>query len=170
MVCLTNSPCKPCLACTTGLACKRGALPSAGPVMASSNEFRIVIRGKGGHAALPHNSVDPGAHCLPDGAGVSDHHQPQQKPIDAGVLSVTMIHAGEATNVVPDYCELQGTVRTFTLEVLDMVEARMRQIAQHTCAAHDAVCEFEFHRNYPPTINSGRGRVCASGHGGHCGR
>ena len=64
-----------------------------------------------------------------------------------------MIHAGEATNVIPDSCELQGTVRTFTLEVLDLIETRMQQIAEHVCAAHDAQCEFEFQRNYPPTIN-----------------
>ncbi len=67
-----------------------------------------------------------------------------------------MIHAGEATNVVPDSCELQGTVRTFTLEVLDLIERRMKQMAEHVCAAHDAQCEFEFVRNYPPTINSAR--------------
>ena len=61
---------------------------------------------------------------------------------------------GEATNVIPDSCELQGTVRTFTLEVLDMIEQRMREVAEHTCAAFGASCEFEFERNYPPTINS----------------
>jgi hippurate hydrolase len=54
---------------------------------------------------------------------------------------------------VPDSCEIQGTVRTFTLEVLDLIERRMKEIAEHTCAAFDATCEFEFHRNYPPTIN-----------------
>jgi metal-dependent amidase/aminoacylase/carboxypeptidase family protein len=79
-----------------------------------------------------------------------------KKPIDAGVISVTMIHAGEATNVVPDSCELQGTVRTFTFEVLDLIEQRMKQVAEHTCAAHGAQCEFEFQRNYPPTINHPR--------------
>jgi hippurate hydrolase len=77
-----------------------------------------------------------------------------KKPVDAGVISVTMIHAGEATNVVPDSCELQGTVRTFTLDVLDLIEKRMQQVAEHVCAAHDAKCTFEFKRNYPPTINS----------------
>ena len=65
-----------------------------------------------------------------------------------------MIHAGEATNVVPDFCELQGTVRTFSVEVLDLIESRMRQVAESICAAFDAQCEFEFDRNYPPTINS----------------
>ena len=77
-----------------------------------------------------------------------------KKPIDAGVVSVTMVHTGEATNVVPDHCELQGTVRTFSLEVLDLIERRMRQVAEHTCAAHEATCTFEFVRNYPPTINT----------------
>jgi hippurate hydrolase len=64
-----------------------------------------------------------------------------------------MIHAGEATNVVPGSCEIQGTVRTFTLQVLDMIERRMRQIAEATCHAFDATCEFEFTRYYPLTIN-----------------
>jgi hippurate hydrolase len=76
------------------------------------------------------------------------------KPIDAGVISVTMIHAGEATNVIPNSCELQGTVRSFTFEVLDMLEQRMREVAQHTAAAFGVECAFEFRRNYPPTINS----------------
>ncbi len=129
---------------------------SPGPVMASSNEFKITIRGKGGHAALPHNGLDP----VPVACQMVQAFQTiisrNKKPIDAGVISVTMIHAGQATNVIPDSCELQGTVRTFTLEVLDLIEQRMRQIAEHTCAAFDVSCEFEFERNYPPTINSER--------------
>jgi hippurate hydrolase len=64
-----------------------------------------------------------------------------------------MIHTGEATNVVPDSCEIQGTVRTFTHEVLDLIESRMKAVAEHTCAAFGTGCEFEFVRNYPPTIN-----------------
>jgi hippurate hydrolase len=125
-----------------------------GPVMASSNEFKITIRGKGSHAALPHNGIDPVPIACQMVLGFQTIISRNKKPIDAGVVSVTMIHAGEATNVVPDFCELQGTVRTFSVEVLDLIENRMRQIAEHTCAAFDAVCEFEFVRNYPPTINS----------------
>ncbi|ART53432.1 amidohydrolase [Acidovorax carolinensis] len=127
---------------------------SPGPVMASSNEFKITIHGKGGHAAMPHTGIDP----VPIACQMVQSFQTiisrNKKPVDAGVISVTMIHAGEATNVVPDSCELQGTVRTFSIEVLDMIEARMKQVAEHTCAAHDATCEFEFVRNYPPTVNS----------------
>jgi amidohydrolase len=143
---------------------------SPGPVMASSNEFKITIRGKGGHAALPHNGIDP----VPVACQMVQAFQTiisrNKKPVDAGVISVTMIHAGEATNVVPDSCELQGTVRTFTLDVLDMIEKRMQQVAEHTCAAHDAQCEFEFVRNYPPTINHAREAAFARGDGLHRGR
>ena len=127
---------------------------STGPVMASSNEFKITIRGKGGHAALPHNGIDP----VPVACQMVQAFQTiisrNKKPIDAGVVSVTMVHAGEANNVIPDSCELQGTVRTFTLEVLDLIERRMREIAEHTAAAYGLTCEFSFRRNYPPTINS----------------
>jgi amidohydrolase len=129
---------------------------SPGPVMASSNEFKITIHGKGGHAALPHNAIDP----VPVACQLVHAFQTiisrNKKPIDAGVISVTMIHAGVATNVIPDHCELQGTVRTFSLEVLDLIEQRMRQIVAHTCAAFDMTGEFEFARNYPPTINSAK--------------
>ena len=127
---------------------------SAGPVMASSNEFKITIRGKGGHAAMPHTGIDP----VPVACQMVQAFQTiisrNKKPVDAGVISVTMIHTGDVTNVVPDLCELQGTVRTFSTEVLDMIERRMRQVAEHTCAAHEATCIFEFERNYPPTINT----------------
>jgi len=129
---------------------------SAGPVMASSNEFKITIRGKGGHAAMPHNSVDPVTIACQMVQAFQAIVSRNKKPVDAGVISVTMIHAGEATNVIPDSCELQGTVRTFSVAVLDMIEQRMRQVAEHTCAAFDAQCEFAFVRNYPPTINSAR--------------
>jgi hippurate hydrolase len=127
---------------------------SAGPVMASSNEFKITLHGKGGHAAMPHNAVDP----VPVACQLVQAFQTiisrNKKPIDAGVISVTMIHTGEATNVIPDHCELQGTVRTFSVEVLDMIEQRMRDITTHTAAAFGVAAEFAYDRNYPPTINS----------------
>jgi amidohydrolase len=135
-----------------GLAVGQFALQN-GPVFASSNEFKITIHGKGSHAALPHDGIDP----VPVACQMVQAFQTiisrNKRPIDAGVISVTMIHTGEATNVVPNSCEIQGTARTFTLEVLDLIERRMREVAEHTCAAFGAHCEFEFARNYPPTIN-----------------
>jgi amidohydrolase len=135
-----------------GLAVGSFAIKS-GPVLASSNEFKITIRGKGTHAAMPHNGID----AVPVACQMVQAFQTiisrNMRPIDAGVISVTMIHAGEATNVIPEACVLQGTVRTFTPEVLDMIERRMRQIADANCQAFDATCEFTFRRKYPPTIN-----------------
>ncbi|MDD2920008.1 M20 aminoacylase family protein [Rhodoferax sp.] len=127
---------------------------SSGPVMASSNEFKITLHGKGGHAAMPHNALDP----VPVACQLVQSFQTiisrNLKPIDAGVISVTMIHAGEATNVIPNSCELQGTVRTFSLAVLDQIEQRMRVMTEHLCAASCLRADIEFRRNYPPTINS----------------
>jgi len=65
-----------------------------------------------------------------------------------------MIHAGEATNVIPNTVELQGTVRTFSLEVLDLIEQRMREMSGQLCAAFGMKADFAFKRNYPPTLNS----------------
>ncbi|MBN9410353.1 MAG: amidohydrolase [Burkholderiales bacterium] len=126
---------------------------SPGPVMASTSEFRITIRGKGGHAALPHTGVDPVQVACQMVQAFQTIISRNKKPVDAGVISVTMIHAGEATNVIPDSCELQGTVRTFTTEVLDLIESRMRTIAEHVSAAHAATADFSFTRNYPATVN-----------------
>jgi amidohydrolase len=135
-----------------GMAAGHFAVKS-GPCFASSNDFTITIRGKGGHAALPHSTVDP----VPVACSMVQAFQTivsrNLRPIDPGVISVTMIHTGEADNVVADTCEMRGTVRTFTVEVLDMIERRMREVAEHTCAAFGATCTFEFNRNYPPTIN-----------------
>ncbi len=127
---------------------------SAGPVMASSSEFKITIHGKGSHAALPHNGIDPVLIACQMVQGFQSIITRNKKPVDAGVISVTMIHAGDATNVIADACELQGTVRTFTTEVLDLIESRMKQIAESIATAFGAQCDFGFERNYPPTINT----------------
>ena len=127
---------------------------SAGPVMASSNEFQITIHGKGGHAAMPHNALDPVPVACQLVQGFQTIISRNTRPIDAGVISVTMINAGEATNVIPNRCELQGTVRTFSLDVLDMIAQRMQVMTTHICAASGMTADFEFRRNYPPTINS----------------
>lgn len=126
---------------------------SPGPVMASSNTFHILVQGKGCHAALPHLGLDP----VPVAAQIILALQTiltrNANPIDSGLISVTMVHGGEASNVIADNCELSGTVRTFSTALLDMIEQRMRDISEHICLAHGMTCEFEFTRNYPPTVN-----------------
>ena len=124
-----------------------------GPMMASSNEFEVIVKGRGSHAAQPHKSVDPILVAVQIAQSWQTIVTRNKSPIDAGVLSITQIHAGSATNVIPDDATLIGTVRTFTAEVLDLMEARMRDIAVHTAAAFGAEVEFTFNRNYPPLIN-----------------
>ena len=134
-----------------------------GPMMASSNEFEVTVRGKGAHAAQPHKSVDPIMVAVQIAQSWQTIISRNKSPLDAGVLSITQIHAGSATNVIPDDAKLIGTVRTFTLEVLDLMEQRMRDIATHTAAAFGGEVEFKFKRNYPPLINHARETAFAVG-------
>jgi len=126
---------------------------TAGPMMASSNEFDVTVRGKGCHAAQPHKGIDPIMVAVQIVQSWQTIVSRNRNPLLPAVLSVTQIHAGSATNIVPDEARLIGTVRTFGLDVLDMMEQRMKEIAEHTAAAFDAEVDFQFHRNYPPVIN-----------------
>ena len=126
---------------------------SPGPVMASASFFRAVVHGVGGHAAAPHRGIDPVPVACQLVTAWQSIVSRNVRPIDTAVLSVTMLHAGEATNVVPSHCEIQGTVRTFREDVLDLIERCMGEIASHTCAAAGARAEFEFQRRAPAVVN-----------------
>jgi hippurate hydrolase len=125
----------------------------SGPMMASSNEFELTINGKGSHAAQPHLSIDPVMVAVQIAQSWQTIVSRNKNPLDAGVLSITQIHSGSATNIVPDTASMIGTVRTFTLDTLSLIEERMKEIAEHTAAAFGARVEFAFKRNYPPLIN-----------------
>ena len=124
-----------------------------GPVMASSNEFDIKVIGKGAHAAMPNLGIDPVFVAVQIVNGLQGIVTRVKKPIEAAVLSVTMIQAGEATNVIPETARIRGTVRTFNDEVTALVERQMRRIVEMTCAAHAAEGQVTFVWNYPPTVN-----------------
>ncbi len=125
----------------------------AGPMMASSNEFRVVVKGKGAHAAQPHKGIDPVMVAVQIAQSWQTIISREKNPLDTAVLSITQIHAGSATNVIPDEAVLIGTVRTFTTGVLDLIERRMDEIARHVAAGFNAEVDFGFKRNYPPLIN-----------------
>ena len=126
---------------------------SPGPVLASNNEFKIVVRGKGGHAAMPQLGVDPIPAALQMIQAFQTIITRNKKPLETAVISVTMIHAGTIPNVIPDECVVQGSVRAYTAETLDLIERRMGEIAMHTAAVFGAECDFHFQRNYPSTVN-----------------
>lgn len=124
-----------------------------GPMMASSNQFEIRVKGKGAHAAMPHLGVDPvlvASHLIQAFQTLVSR---TTKPVDATVVSVTQVQAGEAVNVIPDHCQLKGTARTFSLEALDKIEEAMQRICRQLPAAFGASAELKFERQYPPTIN-----------------
>jgi hippurate hydrolase len=125
----------------------------AGPMMASSNEFRVVVKGKGAHAAQPHRGIDPVMVAVQIAQAWQTIISREKNPLETAVLSITQIHAGSATNVIPDDAVLIGTVRTFTTEVLDLVERRMQDMAQGVASAFNAGVDFTFKRNYPPLVN-----------------
>jgi hippurate hydrolase len=125
----------------------------AGPMMASSNEFRVVVKGKGAHAAQPHRGVDPVMVAVQIAQSWQTIISREKNPLDTAVLSITQIHAGSATNVIPDEAVLIGTVRTFTTGVLDLIERRMNEIASGVAAGFNASVDFGFKRNYPPLVN-----------------
>ena len=125
----------------------------AGPMMASSNEFRVVIKGKGAHAAQPHRGIDPIMVAVNIAQGWQTIISREKSPLDTAVLSITQIHGGSATNIIPDEAVMIGTVRTFTTPVLDLIEQRMQEMATHIAAGFNATVDFGFKRNYPPLVN-----------------
>ena len=124
-----------------------------GPIMAAVDTFRLYIRGKGGHGAFPHETIDPIPPALSIAQAlqtiVSRNHDPKENL----VVSVTMIQAGSADNVIPDTAFVGGTVRTFTPEVRDMVERRVSEIAAGQAAAFGVSVEVDYERSYPATVN-----------------
>ncbi|GAB3627271.1 amidohydrolase [Pandoraea terrae] len=124
-----------------------------GPIMASSNEFKITLTGKGTHAGIPHAGIDPVIAAASLAQALQSILTRNKRPIDAAVLSITQIHAGDATNVVPDTAWLGGTIRTFSVEVLDLIETRLRELSEYVSKGFGCSAEVSFHRNYPPTIN-----------------
>jgi hippurate hydrolase len=115
--------------------------------------FKITLTGRGAHAAMPHLALDP----IPVGCQIVQSFQTimarHKRPIDAGIISVTMFHAGEATNAVPATCVLQGTARCVTDEVLDMVKHRMTLMVQHAAQASDLKHEIAWSNYCPPVTN-----------------
>ncbi len=124
-----------------------------GGMMASSNEFEVTVRGKGAHAAQPQKGIDPVMIAVQIAQSWQTIVSRNVNPLEPAVLSLTQIHSGSATNVIPDDASLIGTVRTFSTDVLDLIERRMEVIARSTAAAFDAEVDFVFKRNYPPLIN-----------------
>jgi len=124
-----------------------------GPIMAATDEFTVSIKGVGGHAAMPHKTIDP----IAIGAQIVSNLQliasRSANPLKSVVVSVTTFNAGNAHNVIPSEASFGGTVRTLDHEMRDLAEQRFKQVVSGIAASHGAEVAIEFHRNYPVTFN-----------------
>jgi amidohydrolase len=124
-----------------------------GPAMASADHVRIVVRGRGGHASMPHVAVDPivvASHIVVALQTLVSRETP---PLEPAVLTIGHMKAGTTFNVIPDDCELLGTVRTYSSRVQDRLERRIQDLARGIAAAMGATADVEYTRLYPPTVN-----------------
>ncbi len=124
-----------------------------GAIMAATDEFNISVRGKGGHAAMPHRTVDPIFIASQFVNAVQAIVSRNTDPLESLVISVTKFHAGDAHNVIPQTAELAGTVRTLQANMRDFAELRMKEVAAGLAAAYGAEINVAYNRNYPVTLN-----------------
>jgi amidohydrolase len=126
---------------------------SPGPIMAAPDAFKAVVHGKGGHAASPHQAIDP----IVIGAQIVNALQTvvsrNVDPIESCVVTVGYFNAGEAFNVIPDTATIGGTVRTLTPTLRDLAEERVKGIIAGVAAAGGATVDIEYTRGYPATVN-----------------
>lgn len=126
-----------------------------GPIMAGADQFEIKVAGKGGHAALPHHTIDPiviAAHIITATQTVVSRNI---SPIESGVISITQVHAGSAYNVIPEEVILRGTVRALSHEVRELLETRLRHIVETVPVTFGSTATINYRRGYPPTVNHG---------------
>lgn len=128
-----------------------------GPMMASSDSMTITVTGRGGHAAMPHKTIDPivvGAHIVTALQSIVGRNV---DPVDQAVVTIANFNAGGgAFNVIGDTAILDGTIRAFSNDTRRMLHERVRQIVENTAAAFGATAQVEIFDGYDPTVNSDR--------------
>ena len=124
-----------------------------GPIMAGADSFNVEIRGKGGHAAYPHEVKDPIVAALSIAQAFQTIVSRNNIPSDDLVISITQVHSGTTDNVIPETAFLNGTVRTFYLSVQEMVINRMEKIISGFSISFEVDAKFDYEKGYPPTIN-----------------
>ena len=127
-----------------------------GTLLAATSTVKIVVKGNGGHAAAPHETIDPvvtGSKIVVELQTIISR---ELNPLESGVISITMTKGGNASNVIPSTMELQGTIRSLTLEGINKLQKRVKEVAEAIAIANRCEAEVTFLGNdYPPTINDG---------------
>lgn len=128
-----------------------GVVP--GPLMAGAAEFTLTIRGRGGHGAMPHETVDAvlvASHVV---LALQTLVSRSISPLEPVVVSVGAFRAGEAFNVIADTATLRGTVRAFDPALADSMAARIERVVGGVCEAHGATYQLGYNQSVPPTVN-----------------
>lgn len=125
----------------------------AGPIMAAADEFEIVVKGKGGHGGLPHETVDSIAIASHLVVNLQTIVSRTVDPTQPCVVSVGSFHSGSSFNVIAERAMLNGTVRTFDPELRMEVKARLETMVEQTCRMHGADYAIDYKLGYPPVIN-----------------
>jgi hippurate hydrolase len=135
-----------------------------GPVMAATDEVIITVRGKGGHAAMPHLTVDPVVITAQVISALQTIASRNASPLDSIVVSVCSMETSQTNvfNVIPDFVKLIGTVRSFRPETRDMAEDRIRSMVDGIARAMGGRADIDYKRGYPATINTEREAMFAA--------
>ena len=129
-----------------------GVVP--GPMMAGSREFRLEVRGRGGHGAIPHETVDAVMVASQIVVAAQTIVSRNVSPLDTAVLSVGTFRAGDSPNIIADVAVLEGTLRAYRTDLIAHMQDRLRELATGVAAALGARCEVSFgNLPYPPTVN-----------------
>lgn len=128
----------------------------AGPLMAAADQFDIVVRGRGGHASMPHDARDPVPAACAIVTAIQAMVTRRFNAADAVVATVTQINAGTAHNVIADHATLRGTLRSLSPQHRAQLHALLREVAQHTAMAHGVEAEVAITEGFPVTICDAR--------------
>ncbi len=124
-----------------------------GPIMASTDEFNITVRGRGGHAAMPHTTIDPVLTVAQIITNLQSIVSRNIDPLHSVVVSVTKLRAGQASNVIPDEASFGGTVRTLMPQMRVYAQRRVGEIATSIAKAHECTVDISYRIGYPVTVN-----------------
>jgi len=127
-----------------------------GPIMAAFDIFEIEVIGKGGHAAIPQQTVDPIIAASQIVMALQTLVSRQINPLEPSVLSVTQVHAGEAYNVIPDSAVIRGCTRCFSTKIQQQLEDGIAKISEQIAGSFGATVNVTYERRYPPTVNAVR--------------
>ena len=139
-------------------------VPGAGTGMASCQQYRIVVKGKGGHGAMPHVSVDPITAAAHIHLALQEISSRELGPDEFGVFTTGMFRAGDASNIIPDTAEMRGTIRTADLAVNEKIKTRIREIAQGVGGAMRTEVTVDFFDFCPPMLADGALSECGLGY------